>query len=288
MPQASDIEIRLLSESDIDEAMKIKELVGWNQTEDDWRRLLKVQPQGCFGAIRNGELVGTTTTTCYDHDLAWVGMVLVHPANRRMGIATRLVRHALDYLVDIVGTVKLDATADGQRLYERLGFHVESLVERWSGIAVPQGRVEGEVEVTHLNESTTSELLALDRRAFCADRSTLIKALVANASAVPAIARAKHGEVRGYSIARRGSRVSYVGPIVATTANQAAALLDRTLDQLTGEEVYVDVNTRFEGWPRVLQDRGFSKQRELIRMRCGELSNPTSPWVFGIAGPEVG
>ena len=288
MLQASEIEIRLLSESDIDDAMKIKELVGWNQTQDDWRRLLKVEPRGCFGAFRNGELVGTTTTTCYDHDLAWIGMVLVHPSYRRMGIATRLVQHALDYLVGKVGTVKLDATADGQRLYERLGFHVESLVERWSGIAVPNGRVESEVEVTHLNDETTKELLALDRRAFCADRSSLIKALIANASAVPAIARARNGAVGGYSIARRGSHISYVGPIIATTANEAAALLERTVDQLTGEQVYVDVNTRFEGWPRVLLDRGFSKQRELIRMRFGKLSNPTSPWVFGIAGPEVG
>jgi len=288
MLQASEIEIRLLDESDIDDAMKIKELVGWNQTQDDWRRLLKVEPRGCFGAFRNGELVGTTTTTCYDHDLAWVGMVLVHPSNRRMGIATRLVQHALDYLVEKVGTVKLDATADGQRLYERLGFHVESLVERWTGVAVPNGRVASEVEVTHLNDETTKELLALDRRAFCADRSSLIKALIANASAVPAIARARSGAVGGYSIARRGSHISYVGPIIATTANEAAALLERTVDQLTGEQVYVDVNTRFEGWPRVLLDRGFSKQRELIRMRFGKLSNPTSPWVFGIAGPEVG
>ena len=288
MPQASEIEIRLLDESHINEAMKIKELVGWNQTEDDWRRLLKVEPRGCFGAFRDGALVGTTTTTCYDHDLAWIGMVLVHPANRRMGIATRLLRHALDYLSDAVSTVKLDATADGQRLYERLGFHVESLVERWFGTAVPNGRVGGDVEVTYLNETTTAELLELDRRAFCADRSSLIKALIANASVVPAIARTKNGAVGGYSIARRGSQISYVGPIIATTANEAAALLDRTLDQLTGQQVYVDVNTRFEGWPRVLLDRGFSKQRELIRMRLGKLSNPTSPWVFSIAGPEVG
>ena len=288
MPQASDIEIRLLAESDISEAMKIKELVGWNQTEEDWRRLLEVEPQGCFGAFRNGSLVGTTTTTAYEKELAWIGMVLVHPANRRMGIATRLLRHALDYLLNTVSTVKLDATADGQRLYEGLGFHVESLVERWTGVAIPSGPVEDEVEVTHLNETITAELLELDRLAFCANRSSLIKALIANASVVPAIARAKDGSVKGYSIARPGSHMGYVGPIVATNGNEAAALLDRTLDQLAGERVYVDVNTRFEGWPRILLDRKFSKQRELIRMRFGKLGNPTSPWVFAIAGPEVG
>ncbi|HEY9501074.1 MAG TPA: GNAT family N-acetyltransferase [Pyrinomonadaceae bacterium] len=288
MPQASDIEIRLLAESDIGEAMKIKELVGWNQTEADWQRLLKVGPKGCFAAFRNGSLVGTTTTTSFEDDLAWIGMVLVHPSHRRMGIATKLLRHALDYLSNNVRTVKLDATADGKRLYEGLGFRVESLVERWTGVAIPNGRTEDEVEVVHLDETITTELLDLDRQAFCANRSSLIKELIAHASAVPAIVRAKDGSVKGYSIARRGSQIGYVGPMVATKASEAAALLDRTLDQIAGERVYVDVNTRFEGWPRVLLDRGFTKQRELIRMRFGELSNPTSPWVFGIAGPEVG
>ena len=36
----SEIKIRLLFESDIPAAMQLKEAAGWNQTEDDWRRLL--------------------------------------------------------------------------------------------------------------------------------------------------------------------------------------------------------------------------------------------------------
>src|ERR1044072_2501538 len=171
------VEIRLLFESDIPAAMQLKEAAGWNQTEDDWRRLLLLEPNGCFGAIRDGRLVGTTTTTTYGDELAWVGMVLVDPQHRRQGIAAKLMSVALDYLNGKVGTVKLDATALGQPVYEKFGFQVESVVERWSGT----GRSHSEEQAGIFGDSL-SELLALDRIAFNADRSKLIEALVNSGS----------------------------------------------------------------------------------------------------------
>src|SRR4026209_2214962 len=129
------IEIRLLFESDVPAAMRLKDAAGWNQTEADWRRLLSLEPNGCFAAVKEGRLIGTTTTTTYGNDLAWMGMVLVDPQQRRQGIATRLMNVAIDYLKDKVATVKLDATAQGQPLYEQLGFQFESVLERWIGTA---------------------------------------------------------------------------------------------------------------------------------------------------------
>src|SRR5438045_882532 len=135
MPDTGQLEIRLLDESDISAAMQLKELARWNQTESDWRRLLRLEPRGCFCARIDGVLTGTTTAITYSSELAWIGMVLVDPEYRRRRIATRLMQAALDYLSERVATVKLDATPDGQPVYENLGFKVESLVERWSGRA---------------------------------------------------------------------------------------------------------------------------------------------------------
>src|SRR5690242_1828349 len=177
------IEIRLLFESDIPAAMRLKEAAGWNQTEDDWRRLIKLEPTGCFAAIRNGELVGTTTTTTYKDELAWIGMVLVDPQSRRQGIATKLMETGLDYLKGKVATVKLDATPQGKLVYEKFGFEVESTVERWSGnlesTSTDRG---GEVLSVELRD----ELMVLDQRAFNADRSTLMDSLIDD-SVVPPV-----------------------------------------------------------------------------------------------------
>jgi hypothetical protein len=60
------------------------------------------------------------------------------------------------------------------------------------------------------------------------------------------------------------------------------------LDQLNGRRVYIDFNKECNISSSVLSDRGFVKERDLVRMCCGLGSKTTSPFVVGIAGPEVG
>ena len=285
MRETGQIEIRLLDEGDIHGAMRLKELARWNQTESDWRRLLWLEPRGCFCATVDELLVGTTTTTVYGNELAWIGMVLVDPEYRRRGIAKQLMRAALDYLSERVATVKLDATPEGQPVYEHLGFKVESLVERWEGIA---HAAQADDCVT-LEASAREELFTLDHGAFGTDRSRLIESLLADACVAPAVAAAPEGRLSGYALARRGTNAAYVGPLVTTRAEQHGTLLDGLLSQLAGQRVYVDLNTNFERGAEALAARGFVKQRDLLRMSYGAPScAASSKSVFALAGPEVG
>ena len=277
------VEIRQLFESDIPAAMRLKEAAGWNQTEDDWRRLLMLEPNGCFAATKDGELVGTTTTTTYGSELAWIGMVLVDPQHRRQGIAAKLMRVGLDYLSNKVATIKLDATALGQPVYERFGFQVESLIERWSGPSNARGTNQ-----TEFDRGSLGELLILDQLAFNADRSKLIEALINTASAVPVLVRGADGALNGYALGRSGTRADYVGPVVAKDRGQVETLIDQLLSQSSGERIYIDFNTECGVSSTLLSDRGFVKERDLIRMTAGRPGPKTSPLVVGIAGPEVG
>jgi len=275
------VEIRLLIESDIPAAMQLKEAAGWNQTEDDWRRLLLLEPNGCFCALKDGRLVATTTTTTYGDELAWIGMVLVDPQHRRQGIAAKLMSVALDYLRPRVGTVKLDATALGQPVYERFGFQVESLVERWSGAGNSRGRDD-------TNTDSLREILALDRAAFNADRSKLIEALISGSVVPPVLVRDADGALSGYALARHGTRANYVGPVVAKDPQQVETLLDEVLSQLGDSRVYIDLNRECSAPTSLVSDRGFVKERDLIRMTSGRPSAKTSPLIVAIAGPEIG
>jgi len=279
------VEIRLLFEADIPAAMQLKEAARWNQTEADWRRLLRLEPSGCFGAIKDGRLVGTTTTTIYG-ELAWIGMVLVEPQHRRQGIAAKLMNVALDYLQDKVDTIKLDATSLGQPVYEKFGFQVESAVERWSGVAQSTSGETQPQAVTDRN--TMRDLLNLDRVAFNADRSRLIQTLIDDACVSPVLMRAADGALSGYALARNGTSRTYIGPVVAKDPQIAETLLDRMFGELAGTDVYVDLNKQCGAAASLLSDRGFVKERDLIRMVKGRESRKTSPLVVAIAGPEVG
>ena len=278
------IDIRLLFESDIPAAMQLKQAAGWNQTEEDWRRLLALEPNGCFAAMKDGHLVGTTTTTTYGNDLAWIGMVLVDPHERRQGIATRLMNIALDYLNGKVATVKLDATAQGRPVYEKFGFQVESLVERWSGATKARN---AEIPKA-LDHDVVRDLLALDQVAFNADRSKLIEKLIRDACVPPVLLRAADGTLSGYALARRGTNADYVGPVVAKAPQHVESLLAQVLSELPGRRVYIDFNMECNVSASVLSDRGFVKERDLIRMSAGARTAKTSPLVIAIAGPEIG
>jgi GNAT superfamily N-acetyltransferase len=285
MHPASAIEIRLLFESDIPSAMELKEAAGWNQTEADWRRLLLLEPNGCFGAVKDDRLVGTTTTTIYD-ELAWIGMVLVEPTHRRQGIAAKLMNVALEYLGGKVKTIKLDATVLGRPVYEKFGFAVESAVERWTGAAGPTGHeILGQKAMDH---EVVREILNLDRLAFSADRSELLEGLIDEACVSPVLIRGADGALSGYALARSGTKKTYIGPVIAKDPQVMETLLDQMLSRLPGRDVYIDINKECVVDTGVLSKRGFVKERDLIRMVKDGPGRKTSPLVVAIAGPEVG
>lgn len=277
-------EIRLLTEGDLAAAARLRELAQWNQTGSDWRRLLALEPRGCFAAWLDGQLVATTTTTTYGTELAWIGMVLVDPAYRRRGLASQLMRTALDYLHTAgVEAIKLDATPDGQAVYEGFGFLREGLVERWSGhsgAAVDDG--------LRLDSELLPQVWALDREAFGADRQRLLEKLLGEACVEPAALCTADGRLRGYALARRGARAAYIGPLVAGDCAAARRLLDAMLSRLRGAAIYFDFHTGGLLNRDDLRARGFEKQRDLIRMNLGGCGAGTSPFICAIAGPEVG
>ena len=192
------MDIRRLTSADLDAVLRLVDLAGWNQTDRDLQCLLTLEPDGCFAAWADGRLVGTTTTTTYGTDLAWVGMVLVDPAYRRRGIATSLMETALDYLHwRGVKTIKLDATPEGRLVYEWLGFEAESSLERWAGTGVP---AEDCFEIT-ARPGKWEDIAPTDRSAFGADRSALMNALITDSG--PPLVDAGGA---AYAFARRGRR----------------------------------------------------------------------------------
>ena len=68
------LHLRLMTADDLDFADSLRAVAGWNQTLDDWRDLLALEPTGCFIAEWNGTPAGTATTTCYEKRVAWIGV----------------------------------------------------------------------------------------------------------------------------------------------------------------------------------------------------------------------
>src|SRR3989442_13667411 len=90
--------IRIMTPGNISAGMRLKEAVGWNQTQEDWERFLQASPEGCFVAEQDGRVAGTVTTIVYENRFAGGGMVLVDTQLRGRGIGTALLLKAIHYL----------------------------------------------------------------------------------------------------------------------------------------------------------------------------------------------
>jgi len=256
---------------DIPKAEIIRQLVGWNQTEADWHRLLALAPDGCFVAEATGGAVGTVTTTSYGPHLEWIGMLLVHPDYRRQGMGSALLQQAIQHLQGTgVGCIGLDATPAGRPLYARAGFGPVWELARWQGESLPDLRVStagGEARAG-IPARLWPALIDLDRRAFGVERPELLRALAAQSDRT-AVAADAAGQTVGFGMMRRGARAQMLGPLVAANAESAVHILATLWAGLPQQPLVWDIPEPNQAAVQLAESLGFKKQRTLTRMAYG-------------------
>ncbi len=269
--------LRNLRVSDIPAALELSTEAGWNQTAEDWRMLIELAPQGCLAIEVNGELASTTMLFCYGRRLAWIGMVLTRKIFQGQGFARRLLSSALS-LADESGieTIKLDATDQGQPLYEKFGFRAEQPIERWtrskhiirwSGESIPSSPV-------------SERCLAADKRAFGADRTALLTRL------------AEYGPPQtlhsSYLLSRPGRLTRYLGPGVASSPEIARTLIGQALRTPSTGGWSWDLLPENAAAVALARDLAFAPKRRLLRMVRGKDLRGRESDIYAIAGFELG
>lgn len=277
--------LRVMNIADISAGMRLKDLSGWNQTAEDWRRFLQSNPDGCFVAETEGSVSGTVTTIIYEDRLAWIGMVLVDPKKRGRGIGTRLLERAIEYLdAHHIPTIKLDATPQGKPIYERLGFVTEFEIERWSLTRL----VGGPPPESHSLNPDLRRIADLDRIIFGADRRNLL-ASINHFAPDFTLALERGNDIAAYSLGRRGALADHLGPWMAADESGAREILEEFLRRSRRDTLFVDClksNPYAEG---LLRAHNFTSARTLTRMVRGSNSHPGRPDLLcAILGPEFG
>lgn len=272
--------IRPMRSNDVPALMRLKETAGWNQTEQDWRNVMALEPEGCWVDDEQGEVVASTTAVCYGRELAWIGMVLVLPGWRGRGLARGLMEHALRWLeARGVRQAKLDATDMGRPLYARLGFRDERPLERWC-TAQP-----GRKFATRLDADLPSErIAAMDWEAFGVDRKSLIQHLVRTYAGQGAC------DAEDFVLGRPGSNAYFLGPCAAANPEVAARLIGGLIERTAATSFFWDLFPDQPAAVDVAKSLGFERRRQLTRMALRPepklLGRPER--VFGAAGFEYG
>jgi GNAT superfamily N-acetyltransferase len=266
--------IRTLTVEDIPAALQLSTLAGWNQTAGDWQLLRDLAPDGCFAIDVGDNVVATATLLAYGKWLGWIGMVLTHPEYRHRGYAKQLFARVLDH-ADSRGikTLKLDATDQGQRLYESYGFKIEQPVERWF-------RPPSEITQKSSACAQSADCQDLDIAAFGTDRSSLLEMLRLRGKCFT--------NFDAYLLARPGRVAAYLGPFVARSRDAARDVLMQAWSDSDTSGIFWDLMPSNHDAFSLASELGFSAQRRLTRMFRGEQLRGRDELIYAIAGFELG
>ena len=222
-----------LDHPDAADLLRLSQAIGWAHSSDDWHTILEVGR--VFGHRADGGFASSGALFDFGATFASIGMILVAPAYRGQGLARAIIRHCLAAAGS--RAVTLIATPQGEPLYRSLGF-VE--VERVSRVFT--ARRPGVQSLPTITTRALADVVRFDQETFGADRSALLHAFFARASA-SAIVSDAHGVIRGFGMAvRQGGRL-VIGPVAAREPDGAIALF-RSLAVDDADEIRIDVPTR--------------------------------------------
>jgi GNAT superfamily N-acetyltransferase len=278
-----------LSPSELDDVDALVREARWNQIAADWRVFLA---HGRVYALvtADGRIVATTATLPYGGRFAWISMVLVAGEYRRRGLATQLMRRAMDELAAARLVPALDATPDGRAVYRRLGFTdswgFARLIRRERqgapAFAAPAG-----VTIRALTDADWPALCAYDGAAFGAERGAVLLGLRGRLPPAELMAE-RAGGVAGFLLGRDGMLAGHLCPLIADDDAIACALLARALDALDGP-LFIDFADDKTAVRSFLERRGFAAVRPFTRMLYGTPARFDDPArTFAVVGPEFG
>ena len=274
--------LRPMTLADIPAGLALCRQSGWNQTARDWRFLLTLAPEGAFVAELDAAVAGTVIAVPYDPEFDWVAMMLVQESLRGRGIGRALMNHVL---ARSSGTIGLDATAAGRVLYVTLGFEDEFTLTRWRGLGMTTGSPSG--ETAPIRDSDWNDIAALDRQVFGLDRLETLRWCWKEAPEYAWTTRAGN-RLTGFVFGRHGHASEHIGPLVAKSEAEAAALLDACLRHCEGRATTIDVPDSQSAFRDALETRSFAAHRAFTRMVRGSCRLHREPGAFATVGPELG
>jgi GNAT superfamily N-acetyltransferase len=282
------LSVRRLISADAVACVPLSAEAGWNQSEADWRFMIEAG-EG-IGLVAADRLVATTLALPFaalpsQPAIGWISMVLVTRAFRGRGLATWMMRWAIDALRSRGVTPVLDATPAGREVYARLGFcDGETLLRMRGDGCVGEAAA---LSIVALGESDMPALLSLDQCGFGAERGKLLRYLAGAAPDLALVAQGRAG-IDGFLLARPGRTATQLGPIGAARPDIALALVDAALARLPKAPVLIDAFAEQPAFCAGLRERCFIEERRFTRMHLGDVPKAASFLTFAAAGPELG
>jgi len=280
------LRIRSMRPSDFDFAAKLSNIENWDNSSDDFRRITRIQPRGCFVATEKKRRVGIVTTISYGR-LGWIGNLVVSKQYRRLGIGSWLVKHAILYLRKKgARTVGLFSYKRNLPFYQRLGFKRDVSYLRFVG----RGRALTYERPRSVDGKDFKRILMFDRKCFGYYRDRLLTELLERFRESSFVA-IKNRDVQGYVIGKNYNNTCEIGPWICSREDVSTAgnLLKAVLSTSIGKSVEITVPSANHKALRLLRNHNLKADGSVVRMYHGDRTSlPDDRCVFAAESLERG
>lgn len=276
---------RPMHAGDLAAVHRLAQQMSWPHRPEDCAQMLQLG-SGVVAVDAVGATIGVGMRWRFGDGVGTIGMILVERERQGRGIGRAL----MTSLIAGSGAraLMLNATAEGLGLYEKLGFVPAGAVHQHQGRvgespvlpAAPSVPLRPAVPADH------AALYALDEAAFGADRSALIRRLLANGVAwlVDGAAAAA-----GFASLRPFGRGMMIGPVVAPGEDEAIALVAAAASAAPPGVLRIDITARAAHLGAWLTAAGLPAIDTVTTMLRGDWpAQPKEPQRFGLALQALG
>lgn len=256
-----------MSTEDLPFAVRITNEKDWGLTEEDFKFMMELEPEGCFVLFQDSQRIGIATNVSFGK-IAWFGNLIVSEKYRNAGAGSMLVKHSLEYLAHKnVETLGLYAYIDKIPFYRKLGFEYDS------GFTILKGKGFSSKPETNLRQAGKRDMpkiINCDGDCFGASRKKLLEPILADSDNLCYVAD-EDGQILGYAVAKVFRGMAELGPLMCQQgcADVAMNLLKATLNGLKGLEVSVCVPEKESPILKTLKESGFEESFRVARMFHG-------------------
>jgi GNAT superfamily N-acetyltransferase len=276
------IKISAMEYADLAYAKSLTDIESWGHQESDFRRLLELDPQGCFVAWHEDDRAGIATTISYGQ-YSFLGNIIVEKQHRGRNIGPTLMQHAIDYL-DGKGmkTIELDGVLPAVAMYRRMGFQ-----EKYRSLRLvrePTHRFHTPSSVPRCEEP--SALVEFDFRQTGIERQALISRLAAEFPASTFCLGTPRLEA--YAVVRERTHGTLgIGPLVAQHRAACKTMMQGIVSMFGDRMITIGVPEINKAAVEIMLQHGFRQGTPSLRMFRGP-SISYEEHVYGIASADVG
>jgi len=274
-----------MTREDVPFAVDITNREGWGYVDDDFHRMIDLEPDGCIVAFDEDQRVGMLTTINYGRT-AWIGNVVVSPTLREEGIGSQLVKYAVENLRDkAVENVGLYSYMDSVSFYKKIGFKESFRVSRMS----TKVDTSGTKATRRVMPKDLGEIAAFDSKHFPGNRIQLLMKMYEVSPHL--FFQAGEDRVLGYVAGFCSPKACEIGPWVCNPdkPDLAESLLLDCMTALESNETTLAVPSKNEEAMAISRESGFTEDFDVVAMFYeNDESEMDIDAIFAVGSLEMG